>query len=385
LTHTYYLNSHDNFISLELSPTYGIYITENPTFDPSSSFETLSPWHGTTVDVIDIQSKATKVVLKGHCTTEAAVRSLAKYHITNYNWNTDEDEMYLVKDLSKRWKIFALDFSYEHSHPGMPYLFTLTLTLGEIGAEGYVLTSKTGSISSPTSVASIVNTGDQDSYYELIKIIGTYSGGSNLLEPTVTQADLLYYIDVADVLLDTAFFEFYSNYTAKHTYDESFVTSNGFTRNVNTSTNVTWSDSTDPHHLIIAASATLQYKFQLIHPLLNDPELVLTASDVVGTPVLEVSSDGEVWWECEKSIIAGTLVKYNLTKLSGYSEFYFRITTDASSSLKLSYLKLISYHNYSGQKPILYLRSGSVSEQLNISFSGGALNYEINYRDKWSV
>jgi hypothetical protein len=375
MTNTFYLNS------LELSPSSGIFITDPVPFDPSSSFETISYWHGTTVDVIDIQPKSTKVLIKGHCSTEAAVRSLARLSISNYNWNSDTENIYLIKDLSRRWKVYALDFNYSHDHPGMPYPFSATLTLSEVGSEGYVLTSKTGSsASSPIAVTSIVNAGDQLALFDSILITGTYSGASNLVSPIITHAGLGYFISVADVLLDTAYFEFFGDYTAKHIYADAFATTNGFTRNKNTSTNVTF----DTDHLVIASSGTLQYKFQLTHPLLQDPVLTLTTDTVVGVPVLEVSSDGVNWWECEKALASGSLIDYNLTKLAGYSDFYFRITTGASASLHLSYMKLTSWHNYSGQKPIPYLRTG-VTEQLNISFSAGTLAYVISYRDKWSA
>jgi hypothetical protein len=381
VTNNYRINSHDNAISIELSPSYGIYITDAVSFDPSSSFETQSYWHGTRVSITDIQPKPTKVVLRGHATTESALRSLAKYHITNYNWNENPDELYLVVDLSKRWKIHAFDFNYSHDHPGMPFPFSLTITLSEIGSEGYVLTSKSGSsASSPIAVTSIVNAGDQLALFDSILITGTYSGASNLISPIITHASLEYFIEVTDVLLDTAYFEFYNDYTAKHIYSDAFVNTNGFTRNKNTSTNVTF--STD--HLIIAASGTLQYKFQLIHPLLQDPVLTLTTDTVVGVPAIEVSSDGTNWWECEKALTSGNLIDYNLTKLAGSSDFYFRITTGASASLRLSYMKLVSWHNYSGQKPIPYLRAGT-TEQLNLSFSAGTLAYVISYRDKWSA
>lgn len=376
MTNTFYLNS------LELSPSYGIFITDSVSFDPSSSFETLSFWHGTRVDVIDVQPKSTKVILKGHATTEAALRLLAKYHISNYNWNDDTETVYLIKDLSRRWKVKLLDFSYTHDHPGMPFPFTMVLTLSEIGSEGYVQTAKTAtSASSPTSATAILNAGDQINLYDSIKVTGSYSSGSNLIAPSVEQYTIGYFIDIADVLLDTAYYEFYNDYTAKHTYIDAFATTNGFTRNADSSTNVTFSTN----HLVVAANGSLKYKFQLIHPLLQDPVLTLTTTAVVGTPVLEVSADGTNWWECEKTLTAGSQIDYNLTKMAGNSDFCFRITTNSSSSLNIYYMKLISWHNYSGQKPAPYLRANSTSERLDFTFSGGTLTYDVRYRDKWSA
>jgi len=375
-TNTFYLNS------LELSPACGIYITDAVPFDPSSSFETMSFWHGTTVKITDIQPKSTKVTFKGHCSTEEALRSLAKYNVTNYNWNDDSEDIYLIKDLSRRWKVCSLEFSYNHDYPGMPFPFVMTLILSEIGSEGYVQTSKTGSsASSPISVTSILNTGDQITLYDSIKITGGYSGGSNLISPNVEQYTVGYFIDVADVLLDGAEYEFYNDYTAKHTYIDSFIDSDKFTRNVDSSTNVTFSTN----HLVIASSGSLVCKFQLKHPLLEDPVLTMTITSLVGSPKLEVSSDNVNWWECEKSLVAGSLVGYNLTKMSGNGSFYFRITTNSSSSLNIYYMKLVSWHNYSGQRSIPYLRANSTEERLDLTFSAGTLTYDIKYRDKWSV
>ena len=376
MTNTFYLNS------LELSPINGIYITNTVSFDPSSTFETESFWHGTTVNVTDIQPKTAKVVLKGYCSTELALQSLAYYHITNYNWNEDSENVYLIKDLSRRWKVRSLELSYEHSYPSMPYPFNITIILSEVGAEGYVQSSKEGSSnSSPVSITSILNLGDQINLYESLKIIGSYYDGSNLVSPVIEQDTVGYNIVISDVLLDSAEFEFYNNYTAKHTYIDVFVDSNKFTYNSNSSVNVTFSTN----HLSVAANGSLVYRFQLGHPLLEDPVLTMTISSLVGSPKLEVSTDNVNWWECEKSLVAGSLIEYNLTKISGSNDFYFRVTTDSSSSLNIYYMKLVSWHNYSGQRPIPYLRANSVEEKLNLTFSAGAIAYDVRYRDKWSV
>jgi hypothetical protein len=376
MTNTFYLNS------LELSPTYNIFITDPVPFDPSSSFETQSVWHGTKVFITDITPKSTKVTIKGHATTEAALRSLAHYGLSNYNWNDDTENVYLIKDLSRRWKVYALDLNYEHGHLDMPFPFTMTLTLSEVGAEGYVQTSKTGSsASSPVSVTGILNDGDQINLYDSIKVTGSFSSGSNLTAPSLEQYTIGYFMDIADVLLDTAYFEFYNDYTAKHTYIDALANTNGFVRNANSSANVTFSTN----HLIIASSGLLVYKFQLIHPLLQDPVLTLTTSSAIGTPKLEVSTDGTNWWECERSLSAGSQIDYNLTKISGASDFYFRIATDSASSLNIYYMKLVSWHSYSGQKPVPYLRSASTAERLDFTFTAGTLTYDVKYRDKWSA
>jgi len=375
MTHTLYLNT------LELSPTNNIYITDEPTFDPASSFEQNSTWRGTNVKITDIAPKATKIVLSGFCDTEAGIRSLVKYDVNNYNWNVDLESVYLIRDLSRRWKVSSMEVQYSLNRE--TYSFSATLNLEKMGAEGYVLTSKTGSsASSPVSVTDVLNVGDLNSMFEYIKITGSYSSGANLTSPQITHSLLGYVLNVSDILLDSAYFEFYNDYTAKHTYVDTLANTNKFTRNCNSSTNTTF----DSNHLDIAANGVLQYRFRLKHPLLQDPILTLTTgSIVVGNPKLEVSPDGSNWWEVEKDFTAGSLVNYNLTKLAGYSDFYFRITTGASSSLSISYMKLVSWHDYGGQRPIPFITLGSYSETYVLSFSAGTLTFDMRYRDSWSM
>lgn len=374
MTNTFYFNA------LELSPSNNIYVTAAPSFDPGNSYESTTSWRGRTIRISDVQPKPTKVVLKGFCTTEAALRSIVKYDSQNYDWNTDSEALYLIKDLSRRWKIYSMQVTFDYDWNTYP--FTAIIVLNKVGGEGYVQTSKTGtSSSSPISIASILNAGDQDTFFDFIKITGAYSGGANLTSPAITQSTIGYVLNVADIILDTAYFEFYNDYTAKHTYIDAFATTNGFTRNKNSSTNVTF----DTDHLDIAASGTLQYRFRLLHPLLQDPVLTLTIPSMTGSPALEVSPDASNWWEAERTLTTGSREDYNLTKLAGYDDFYFRITTAAGEALSLSYMKLISWHNYSGQRPIPYIRPNSTSETMSISFSAGAVDYDLRYRDKWSV
>jgi len=364
---------------LDLIPTNDIYVTDDVTFDPSSNVESNTTWHGTKVRVTDIQPKTTKVVLKGYCLTEAAQRSITKYDANNYNWNTDPENLYLVRDLSRRWKIRAMDVSTSFSWAKYP--FSATITLSQISGEGYTQSSKTGvSASSPINVANIVNAGDKDTLFESMQILGGYSGGANLTLPLITHHTVGYDLKVADVILDTAYYIFYNDYTAKHVYIDSLNNSTLFTRNKSSSTNVTF----DSDHLDIAANGELKYRFRLTHSLLVDPVLTLSTT-ITGTPTLEVSKDNSNWWEVEKALVSGNLVDYNLTKLAGSSDFYWRIVTAAGEAVVLSYMKQVSWHNYSGQKPIPYLRKDSVSEQMDLTFSAGSLDYDFRYRDAWSI
>ncbi len=372
MVHTLYLNS------LELSPTYGIYITEEPSFNSSANYESSSIWRGTRTYVSDISSKETKIKLKGFCNAESALRSILYYDSHNYNWNEDEDNVYLVRDLSRRWKVSLIEIEYGLDRE--TYSFTMNLVLEKYNPEGYVLSSKTGSsASSPISVTGIENGGDQNVLFESIKITGTYSSGSNLTSPILTQYLIGNDLEIANVVFDTAEYEFYNNYTAKYTYIDAFNTTDKFSRNKNDSTNATF----DTDHVNITSSGELEYRFQLKHPLLQDPILTLTAS-ITGSPTIEVSPDGSTYWEVEKTFVSGSLVDYNLTKLAGYSDFYFKIVTGVSDSVALNYMKFVSWHDYSGQRPVPYIRPSSVEETYNLTFSAGTLDYDIRYRDNWS-
>jgi hypothetical protein len=48
-------------------------------------------------------------------------------------------------------------------------------------------------------------------------------------------------------------------------------------------------------------------------------------------------------------------------------------------------MKLDSWHKFSGQRPIPYLRSNSVGDNMEISFTAGSLDYDFRYRDRWSI
>jgi hypothetical protein len=370
----WYLNS------LELSPENGIFVTKAIPFTPSTKYDSSSAWMGTKVRVTGVQPSPVKISLQGQCTTQTALRSLTKYDAGVYNWNQDPDNLYLIRDLTRRWKIYSMEVVPTHDKDDYP--FTITIITDKIAGEGFVQSTKQGTvISSPTDVMDLVNAGDQDTVLESIKITGAYYGGANLAGAKITQDLMEYVLNVADILLDKADITFFDDYVAEHIYIDNLASSTLFTRNKNTSTNVTY--VTD--HLAIASSGTLQYRFQLIHPTSQDPVLTLSLSGLTGVPKLEVSSNGINWWETEKALVSGGSIKYNLTKLAGSSDFYWRITTGATASINVSYMKLESWHKYSGQRPIPYLRANSVGDDMEISFTAGSLDYDMRYRDKWSI
>jgi hypothetical protein len=374
MTYQMYLNS------LELSPDNGIYINKAPTYRPGTKYDSSSAWRGTKVRINGIQSSPVKITLQGHCSTDAALRSLVKYDASVYDWNLDSEDLYYITDLRKRWKIYSMEVQADFDKDDSP--FTITMITDKMAGEGFVQNAKIGTASSsPTNVTGFLNAGDQDTYFESIKITGVYYGGLNCTSVKITQDLVAYVLNVADVLLDTAYMVFYDDYVVNHLYVDPFASATLFNRNKNSSTAATF----DYDHIDIGNSGEVKYRFRLTHALSMDPELTLSISNLIGTPKLEVSQDGTVWWEVEKVLANGALTKYNLTKLAGASDFYFRITTGATSSLTLSYMKVDSWHRYSGQRPIPYLRANSVSDDMEITFSGGHCTYDFRYRDRWSV
>jgi hypothetical protein len=366
--------------SLELSPENGIFVTKAIPFAPSVKYDSTSAWMGTKVRVTGIQPSPVKISLQGLCTTQTALRSLTKYDAGTYNWNQDPEKLYLIRDLTRRWKIYSMEVDTTFDKDDYP--FVITIITDKLAAEGIVQTSKTGTaIFSSTSVFDLVNAGDQDTYLESIKITGSYSGGLNLTGAKITQSLIDYSLNVAGTLLDTAYITFYDDFIAEHVYIDDLSSTYPFLRNTYSSVNVVYSTG----ELQIGNGGTLEYKFDLTHPLSMDPILTLSLSYLIGSPKLEVSWDGISWWETEKSLVAGNFVSYNLTRLAGSSLFYFRITTGAAVSLSVNYIKLHSWHKYSGQRPIPYLRANSVAEEFEISFTGGSLVYDFKYRDKWSI
>jgi len=370
----WYLNS------LQLDPSSDIYITEAIGFKSSSKSDSTTSWSGTDISIRNIQPQPIKVSLKGFATTRTGWSNLMQYDSSNYNWNTDVDNVYLIEDLSRRWKVRKMSVSPTFDRNVLP--FDIDLELDKISPEGYVENQATGTVTtSPTNITSLVNAGDKDTNFKSIAITGAYASGANLAYPILTQASVGYDLLVANVLLDTATFTFYDDLTAKHYYLDTLTSGTKNTRNCNSSTNVTF--STD--RLQIAASGELKYKLDLAHPLMQDPILTLSIENLVSDPILQVSPDDTNWWDVEKTLVGGNQIDYNLTKLAGYSTFYWRIVTDSGDSLDITRIELESWHNYSGQGNIPYLRKNSVSETLAATMSAGNLTYDIRYRNKYNI
>ncbi len=373
---TWYINS------LELSPSEGIYLTKEPELKPSEKHVSNTTWMGLDVDISNVQPQQTKHSFSGWCTSLSNLRKIAIYSAGIYNWNDDPDSVYLIYELSRRWKIKSLVLSNIVFQKEDEFSFDLDITLGTPRSEGYPARTSSGTLSGGnTSINGLINSGDVNSYFEL-GITGTYTSGANLTNPILTHSLLGYDIEVATKIHDTATFTFYSEGNkAKYYYLDPLTSGTLFTRNKESSTGVTF----DTNHLDFANSSNMVFKYELLHPLISDPVLCLSISALSGDPVLQVSNDNTNWWDIDKSLVAGTRVNYPLTRISGSSTFYWRIVCDSNDSLTITRIEFTSWHNYSDSSPIPYIIAGATDDMVSISYSAGGGTYSLSWRDKFSI
>ena len=365
---------------LLLSQTNDIYLTEEPKFPTSPSVSTSLNSDGLTSRVTEYSNGVVKVSFSGICTSLTGLRNLTKFDSNHYDWTLDYDNVYLIKDLSRKWKVGLISINVNDENKTNTYSFSMDVFLNSMSSKSYNQTIKSGTATtSPTSITSISQSGDKNSYFDSMEFTGIYNGGSNLTSLSLYDAILGYTLNIVDVLFDTATYTFYNDFTAYHEYEDHFVSDVLFTRNKFSSSDVTF----DTDHLVFANSSYLIYKFELTHPLLQDPELVLSVTSLVSDPVIEVSPDNVTYWEIGKSLTSGES-SYPLDNLAGYSTFYIKISCDSGDSFNLSNLKIMSWHDYTGQKPILYIDTSGIDKDLTLSFSGGNVEYDIRYSDYYT-
>ena len=367
---TWWLNS------LQLTSTNDIYLNVEPKFPTSPSVNTSLNSDGVTSRVSEYSNGVVKISFGGLCTTETGIRNLMQYDSNNYDWTLDSDDLYLKLDLTRQWKVglISVNTTIERSI----YSFTMDIYLDTVYSEGVTQTTKSGSATtSPTSITGISQSGDKNSYFDSLVFTGVYAGGANATSINVYDSILGYTLNVADEILDSAVYALYDDLTAYHEYNDALSSDTLFARNKYDSSGVTF----DTDHLVFANSSYLTYKFQLTHPLLQDPELCLIVSSLVSDPIIEVSPDNTTYWQIGKDLESGFSF-YPLDQLAGYSTFYIKITCDSGDSFDLSEYKLMSWHDYSGQKPIFYIDTSGVAKSLSLSFSTGNVDYEFKYRNK---
>ena len=365
---------------LELSYSNGFIVYKDIDSPKAGDYRASAVLAGNRVYFDSTSPKATKFKIKVTCRTRSALESLMAYDIRNYYY-PDEDDTYLVEDSSRRWLIKSCFVSFQY--PGtvdidcdVEFVLTSPCSLGES------LQQLSGTISSsPTSITPLVNAGNVNAPFTSIAITGKYSA-ANLAAAKLTHNITGYDLEIADVLHDEAMITFYPDilYAVLVAADpvESITRMD---RNKVSSANVTF----DTDHLVFANSSSLVMRYQIGHPLLADPVLTLSISGLTSDPVLEVSNDGNYWWEVDRALENGDLQEYTLTKLAGLGDFRWRIVCDSGDSLNLSRYVLESYHSISGQRPLPYIQAAATDEALAATMSAGNMDYDVRWREKHSV
>lgn len=365
--------------SVTFSKANHIWLHDTKGWPDHYDYSTLSAWRGGKAYIGDHRSKEVIVQWTGIADTRAALVTLAAYDVNNYDWNEDASDLYL-SDGTQQWKIYGLGLAYRpmvDASQANVFAFTLNLILSSIASKGLTKHTKTGTAtSSPTTVTGFANSGSKDAAFDLVKFGGIYSGG-NLTSPQIAHGTTGAVLQIADVLLDGADFSFLEDYIAHHSSVDPLSNTNRWGYNKSASSGVTFSVD----HLVFANTSYLKFRYRLLHPLIQDPVLTLSVSNLVGTPVLEVSTD-DVNYYLVANIVAGALIDYTLPKLIGYDEFYWRITCNASDSMDLDYYGLDSWHSYSGQTPVPVISDGATNESIVITkAAGGNATYDFEWYD----
>lgn len=367
--------------SLELSYANGYVVYRDIDSSKAGDYRASSVIGGTKIYIDSVTSKATEFSFKVTCLTRSALESLMAYDQRNYYYPT-EDDVYLIEDSTRRWKIEACRVAFKGPSTSNVDC-EVEIVLSSPNSLGETINQLADTITvSPTSITPLSNSGNVNASFSSIAITGKYAGAANLASAKLTHSITGYDLEIADVLHDEAVITLYPEdlYAFLFAIDpvESITRTD---RNKLSSSGVTF----DTDHLVFANSSSLVMRYQIGHPLLADPVLTLSVSDIVSDPVLEVSNDGNYWWEVDRSLQNGDLQEYTLTKLTGLGDFRWRIVCDSGDSLKLSRYLLESYHSISGQRPLPYIQAGATVEALAATFSAGNFEYDIRWRDKNAV
>jgi hypothetical protein len=315
------------------------------------------------------------------CSSRIALLNLFYYDISNYDWQ-NSSAIYLVEDSTRRWRVYGCFIEYNKSD-NLRYDCVVTLLLSAPASLGETEHQKAGSAtSSPTTIEGFSNAGNVSAPLISVEITGKYAGGANLTAAVLAHDVLGYDIEIADVLMDEALMTFYpDDLYCKLVASDPVESITRTDRNKLSSSGVTFSVDS----LVFANSSSLVMRYQIGHPLLNDPVLTMSVTDIVGTPLLEVSNDGNYWWAVDKDIVAEEMSEYTLTKLAGFSDFRWRLSCGAAASMKLGYYSLLGYFSISGQRILPYIQAAATDEDLSLTFSAGNATYDIRWRDKYAV
>lgn len=366
---------------LELSEANGFYINDPLEFPSTGKFEENSIWRGQKVYISNISRNAVKGKISGKCNSRLSISNLLYYDVNNYDWNYDTEDIYLIEDNTRMWKIKMVSVSIKPLISEY-YEFEINLVVDDPSSEGITAKTSSGTITtSPTNITGLANEGDKISNFESIQINGVYAGASNVKNINIRHYLTYYSLAVCNELLHGGVLYFYPK-TSKmnHIYEDSLSVNTKFNYNTFSSSGVSF--STDK--LIFGNSNYLIFKFDIGHPLQFNPILTLTILNLSGSPKVQVSKDNVYYWDIDQTLQNGTLIDYVLTKLSGQSTFYVKIYCGASDALHLTYLKLNSWHSISGQQPYISITAGAINDILNCTLTAGSFTYVLTWRNKYN-
>ena len=358
------------------APGYKIFDVNIP--DHSTPSNT-SPRRGQRSFLSDFKAELVKVEMTGMIIGRAEKDALAYYDLNNFDWLSNDNDIYLVERETKRWRVLGFSLNTSPLKPMSleRYSFVAVILLGSISPEGCIAESKTGNATnSLESITMMANAGNKDAPIDHIGISAAYAT-ANPTDILVSFDDLGVDLEIAPVLLDGAILDFYPKQKLAYLVSEDTLQDGDrWQRNRAHYSGVSYSSK----KLVFTVNGYLDYYYHIKHPLCDDPKLTLDASEVIGAPKLQAAADSGSWYDVD-TIING-VKKYTLTKLYGLSWFNWRILCGASDSLKLNSLKLESWHSISGQ-PEIYVTAGASDEGATLKFTNGNLDYNLSWYDNY--
>ena len=366
---------------LELSEENGFTVVDPLEFPSTGKFEENSIWRGQKVYISNISRNAVKGKIGGRCSSRLSISNLLYYDVNNYDWNYDTDDVYLVEDNTRMWKLKMVSVATKPLISEY-FEFEINVIVDDPSSEGITAKTSSGTITtSPSNITGLTNEGDKGANFESIQINGVYAGASNVKNINIKHYLSFYSLAACNELLHGAVLYFYPK-TGKmnHVYEDSFSVTTKFNYNRFAYSGVTFSTN----KLVFINSSYLIFKFDIGHPLQFSPILTLTILNLSGSPKIQVSKDNVYYWDIDQGLQNGTLIEYVLTKLSGQSTFYVKLYCGASDALQLTYMKLNSWHSISGQQPYIQVTAGSVNDILNCTLTAGNFTYVLSWRNKYN-
>ena len=366
---------------LELSEENGFTITDPLEFPSTGKFEENSIWRGQKVYVSNVSRNAVKGKISGKCNSRLSISNLLYYDVNNYDWNYDEEDIYLMEDNTRKWKLKMVSVA---TKPEISEYFNIEINIvvDDPSSAGVTLKTSSGSvISSPTNISGLTNDGDKNADFESIQINGVYYAASNPKVIKLQHNLSKYTLNIANEILDGSKLYFYPKISKmNYIYEDSFNFSLLFEHNRYSYSGISYTTN----NLTFGSSSNLILKFDLGHALQYSPSLTLSIINLSGTPKIAVSEDNVYYWDIDQGLQNGSLIDYVLTKLSGKSIFYIKLYCGATDSFGLTYMKLNSWHSISGEQPYIQVLANTLNDVLICTLTNGQIDYTLSWRDKYN-